>query len=470
MLTRWLFSTNAKDIGTLYLMFGIFTGLLGTAFSILIRLELSAPGSQFLAGDHQLFNVIITAHGIMMIYFMVVSLQWHYLSIDQIVGITLIVLILALATSLCVFVECPSITYRLYCSVMNIAGLVFFVMLFIFTRLTSSIKLANNLNLTSNFVFYVLVTAGCILVVHLSTNVVLCDDRTLSMLVDNITPQLDGQLGPYLAGLIESDGSIYVPESGRSVLGKLNYPSIHIYFHTLDTPLAEQLKGLLGQGTISNVKGELTTVLSFNTEQGLKDIIDLTNGYYRTPKHDAFTHLLEWYSNLSDAYTLEVKPVDTSDIQSNAWFAGFTEGDGSFDIRTTESSKRVDVCYELVQSRVDKSLIDKYIPVMESISAFLLAKLSYSAVKNISGTISHRLRARTTNRVGSGVVLRYFYRFPLFSSKFLNYQDWCRVYSIMAAGNAKTKKGYQQVKAIKAGHNTRRKTHTWDHLHNFYRR
>jgi cytochrome c oxidase subunit 1 len=72
MLTRWLFSTNAKDIGTLYLIFAIFAGLLGTAFSILIRLELSAPGSQFLAGNHQLFNVVITAHGIMMIYFMVV--------------------------------------------------------------------------------------------------------------------------------------------------------------------------------------------------------------------------------------------------------------------------------------------------------------------------------------------------------------------------------------------------------------
>lgn len=72
MITRWLFSTNAKDIGTLYLMFAIFTGLLGTAFSVLIRLELSAPGSQFLAGDHQLYNVIATSHGIMMIYFMVV--------------------------------------------------------------------------------------------------------------------------------------------------------------------------------------------------------------------------------------------------------------------------------------------------------------------------------------------------------------------------------------------------------------
>lgn len=72
MLIRWLFSTNAKDIGTLYLIYAIFTGLVGTAFSILIRLELSAPGSQFLGGNHQLYNVVITAHGLIMVLFMVV--------------------------------------------------------------------------------------------------------------------------------------------------------------------------------------------------------------------------------------------------------------------------------------------------------------------------------------------------------------------------------------------------------------
>jgi cytochrome c oxidase subunit 1 len=67
---RWSFSSNAKDIGTLYLIFALFSGLLGTAFSFLIRLELSAPGVQFI-GDNQLYNSIITAHAILMIFFMV---------------------------------------------------------------------------------------------------------------------------------------------------------------------------------------------------------------------------------------------------------------------------------------------------------------------------------------------------------------------------------------------------------------
>lgn len=67
---RWLFSTNAKDIGNLYLIFALFSGLLGTAFSILIRLELSGPGVQYIS-DNQLYNSIITAHAILMIFFMV---------------------------------------------------------------------------------------------------------------------------------------------------------------------------------------------------------------------------------------------------------------------------------------------------------------------------------------------------------------------------------------------------------------
>lgn len=73
---RWFMSTNHKDIGTLYIIFSIIAGIIGGAFSMLMRAELQDPGVQFMlddAGnpDGQFWNVVITAHGLIMVFFVV---------------------------------------------------------------------------------------------------------------------------------------------------------------------------------------------------------------------------------------------------------------------------------------------------------------------------------------------------------------------------------------------------------------
>ncbi len=82
---RWFMSTNHKDIGTLYLIFAIFAGIIGGAISGMMRLELAAPGIQYLTGwasmmagkeasldeAYHMWNVLITAHGLIMVFFMV---------------------------------------------------------------------------------------------------------------------------------------------------------------------------------------------------------------------------------------------------------------------------------------------------------------------------------------------------------------------------------------------------------------
>ncbi len=76
---RWLFSTNHKDIGTLYLIFAIFAGIVGGAISGIMRAELAHPGIQYLTwftngnldASYHLWNVFITAHGLIMVFFMV---------------------------------------------------------------------------------------------------------------------------------------------------------------------------------------------------------------------------------------------------------------------------------------------------------------------------------------------------------------------------------------------------------------
>jgi cytochrome c oxidase subunit 1 len=70
---RFISSVNHKDIGTLYPIFGIFSGMIGMSFRILIRLELGIVGS--FIGDEHLYNVIVTAHAFIIIFFITIPIR-----------------------------------------------------------------------------------------------------------------------------------------------------------------------------------------------------------------------------------------------------------------------------------------------------------------------------------------------------------------------------------------------------------
>jgi cytochrome c oxidase subunit 1 len=70
-VTRWVYSTNHKDIGTLYLTSAFIAGVIGLILSVIFRLELMQPGMQYFTDNPHLYNVFVTAHGLLMVFFFI---------------------------------------------------------------------------------------------------------------------------------------------------------------------------------------------------------------------------------------------------------------------------------------------------------------------------------------------------------------------------------------------------------------
>ena len=313
-------------------------------------------------------------------------------------------------------------------------------------------------------------------------------DHSHSTNVNKIAfPHVGSKIGAYLAGLIEGDGTFAIHDKNSTA--KKYSPMIIIVFKKADLPLAEYLQNLTKCGNVylkpnrGYVLWQIQDILSVFT------MVTLINGYMRTPKIEGLQRTIKWLNDyiqnnhnsklpktkliLSKIYPLEIKPLDTSPIDSNAWLSGFTDADGNFSInihkRSNKNSTRVQLFFRLEirqnYHRLDPEGVKvSYFSIMSIIANFLDVNV-YSRSRILKDKQYYSFIVMAINKNSLLKITEYFNKFPLLSSKYLDYKDWCYVLELQKA-NPTTTSYLDKALKIRKDFNNKRTTYYWEHLKN----
>jgi len=306
------------------------------------------------------------------------------------------------------------------------------------------------------------------------------DKRYLNYKEDDFDiSKFNSNFGFYLAGLIEGakagDGSIIVPKTERSKKGVLNYPSIQIAFDSRDLALALIIQKNLGFGSLSKTKGVNAYRLTINNYPGLIKLVRLLNGKFRTVKIHNFCSLVNNLNHRFPDINIIPADLDQTPLNINSWLSGFIDSDGHFFVRLNKNS--VSCGFELVQAAVrfsskttrraieDKNGNDKK-EIMIKLAEFLNVQLKHVSKNYCKGKNQYAVRL---NSLESNLILSsYLHIFPLFSSKFLNFQDYYKVLIMIKNKEHKSSIGKEHINNIKNHMNSKRTFFSWDHLQQFY--
>ena len=286
-------------------------------------------------------------------------------------------------------------------------------------------------------------------------------------------------IGPYLAGLFEGDGHIVLSKSiivNSKV--KNTSPSIAITFVNKDLPLINKLLEKFG-GRLRFKNKENAIVWIISSHKELINMINILNGYLKTPKIIKFNELIVWLNEKYN-YNITIHSPDTSNLNENGWLAGFIDADGGFKVRFYEklicekTSKvlrkgRIEVRFALEQRKnlnVDSIDVDNKIYSYEAIMLLIYSFFGLStdlrqSTHNVDKTY---FIVEVTSLTKLNILIQYFKSYPLLTAKRNDFDDWVKVYNLMLDNKHFTDSGKLLIKQIKSNMNRKRGVFNWDHL------
>lgn len=296
------------------------------------------------------------------------------------------------------------------------------------------------------------------------------------------------KFGSYLAGFIEGDGTFAVHDKD-STANKYN-PMIIIVFKKSDYPLANYLRDITNSGSVMKKQNRGYVLWQIQDIFGVYTIVNIINGYMRTPKIEGLARTIFWLNNyiannknsklpatkkiLMKIKPIQLKELDPTPIENNPWLSGFSDADANFSINIHKRSNgnwRVQLYYRLEIKQNYHKLDNQgnkisFFFIISNIGKFLgVNVLSRTRSINDKEFFSYTIIAH--NQDSQMKIINYFNAYPLLSSKYLDYKSWLYVWEKQKE-NPVTTSYFEEAKIIRKDFNKTRTSYNWDHLKDCY--